>query len=105
MDDIIECVVELIFDIFSELAEGQETPRWLRIVSRIIVTLIEIALGVVLVMLGIQLLEKNRPVGIAFLVGLAVVAVIVAVLLRRMRRRRKEKEQLHPLEQKWSEDD
>ena len=103
MDDLIEFIVEFVFDLAEEVAKDKSNPKWLRVVGMVLIGVGELAIVTVLTILGIELMDESTIGGIALLAVAAGLAVLsVAVPLYR-RHKRKQQEKLHPLERQWTE--
>lgn len=86
MDDLIEFLIELIFDIGEAAAESSRTPAWLRRLLRWTFCIFAAAVILGLTVIGILIIPENPvPGAIVFLLGLVLLFLGIRRLLKHRR--------------------
>ena len=68
MDDIIEFLLDLVFEVGSEVAASKKTPKWIRypLIGLFLLLYAVIAIGSII--LGILIWEESIPFGLVLII-------------------------------------
>ena len=75
MDDLIEILIEVIFEGCSELLQSKKVPKWIRF----IIALLFASISIGIIVLGIILLEKSI-LGGSIIIGIGVFLLIGIII-------------------------
>ncbi len=90
MDDLIECLLELLFDIGEAAAQSKESPTWLRRLLWGLFIVFCTAVILALIVFGIRILPENPIPGILLLA--AGLLFLILGLVRLLKRRKSKAE-------------
>ncbi len=95
MDDVIAFIIELVFDIGSEVASDKKAPKWIRYPLIILVLIFYAAVTIGLLICGFIFIEENTILSL-IIIGVAILFIIGGARTFHKKYQRKKNDQIEP---------